>query len=93
MELVGYRMSRREIRDVYYSIYLLRRSPGSLSCRELRKKKGYTGYTLLPADSVAKTDVLRTEAKDVGAQGGEWVWSDPLQSYEAALWAAHARKP
>ena len=27
------------------------------------------------------------EAKDLGAHGGEWVGMDPLQSYEAALWA------
>ena len=34
MELVGYQMSRREIRDIYHSVYLLRRSLGSPSCGE-----------------------------------------------------------
>ena len=34
MELVGYRTSRKEVRDIYQSVYLLRRSPGSRSCRE-----------------------------------------------------------
>ena len=29
MELVGYQASRKEIRDVYHSVYLLRRPPGS----------------------------------------------------------------
>ena len=31
------------------------------------------------------------EAEDLGAHGGEWVGSDPLQSYEVALWAIHQR--
>ena len=39
MELVGYWTSRKEIRDMYYSVYLLRRSPGSLSCRESRRRR------------------------------------------------------
>ena len=30
MELVGYHTSQREMRDVYQSIYLLRRAPGLL---------------------------------------------------------------
>ena len=34
MELVGYQTSRREMRDIYHSMYLLRRPPGSPSCRE-----------------------------------------------------------
>ena len=31
MELVGYQTSRKEMRDIYHSMYLLRRSPGSPS--------------------------------------------------------------
>ena len=34
MELVGYQMSRKEMRDIYHSVYLLRRFPGSPSCGE-----------------------------------------------------------
>ena len=34
MELVGYQMSRKEMRDIYHSMYLLRRSLGSSSCGE-----------------------------------------------------------
>ena len=34
MELVGYQTSRKEIRDVYHSVYLLRRPLGSPSCGE-----------------------------------------------------------
>ena len=34
MELVGYHISWKEIRDIYQSIYLLRRSLGLPSCRD-----------------------------------------------------------
>ena len=34
MELVGYQTSRQEMRDIYHSVYLLRRFPGSPSCGE-----------------------------------------------------------
>ena len=90
MELVGYRTSRREIRDVHYNVYLLRRSPGSLSCRELRRRRAIQDKL-----SYLQTRLQRwtysAEAKDLGAQGGEWVWSDPSQSYEVALQAAHQK--
>ena len=39
MELVGYYMSQKEIRDVYQSIYLLQRAPGLPPCgAQLRRK-------------------------------------------------------
>ena len=34
MELGGYQTSRKEIRDIYHSVYLLRRIPGTPSCGE-----------------------------------------------------------
>ena len=34
MELVGYQTSRREMWDIYHSVYLLRRTPGTPSCGE-----------------------------------------------------------
>ena len=34
MELMGYQTSRKEIRDVYHSVYLLKRSLGSPSYGE-----------------------------------------------------------
>ena len=33
MELVGYRTSRKEMREIYHSVYLLRRAQGTPSCR------------------------------------------------------------
>ena len=85
MELVGYRMSRKEIRDVYHSVYLLRRSPGSLSCGESRRRRAIQDI-LSSLQTRLQRRTYSTEAKDLGAQGGEWVGLDPPQSYEAALW-------
>ena len=90
MELVGYWMSRKEIRDMCHSVYLLRRSPGSPSCVESRKRRAIQDIL-----SSLQTQLQRwtypTEAEDLGAHGGEWVGSDPLQSYEVALWATCQR--
>ena len=34
MKLVGYQTSRKDMRDIYHSVYLLRRTPGTPSCGE-----------------------------------------------------------
>ena len=39
MKLVGYWTSHKEIRDLYHSIYLLRRSPGPLPCGPQQRKE------------------------------------------------------
>ena len=39
MELVGYWTSRKEMRDIYHSVYLLRRSPGTPSCGEWERRR------------------------------------------------------
>ena len=44
MELVGYNTSKKEIRDIYQSVYLLWRAPG-LPLAEPTKEKGHPGYT------------------------------------------------
>ena len=90
MELVGYQMSRKEIRDVYYSVYLLRRSPGSPSCMESRRRRAIQDI-LSSLQTQLQRRTYPTEAKDLGAHGGEWVGLDPPQSYEVSLWAAHQR--
>ena len=90
MELVEYQMSRKEIREVYHSVYLLRRSPGSPSCMESRRKRAIQDI-LSSLQTWLQRQTYPAKAKDLGAHGGEWVGSDPLQSYEAALWAACQR--
>ena len=39
MELVGYRTSQKEIRDIYHSIYLLQRAPGLPPCGTQTRRK------------------------------------------------------
>ena len=90
MELVGYRMSRREIRNVYHSVYLFRRSLGTPSCGESRRRRAMQDI-LSSLQTRLQRRTYSAEAEDLGAQGGEWVGSDPLGSYEAALWAAHQK--
>ena len=39
IKLVWYRTSHKEIRDLYHSVYLMRRSPGTLPCRPQQRRK------------------------------------------------------
>ena len=91
MELVGYQMSRKEIRDVCHSIYLLRRPLGSPSCGESRRRRVIQDI-LSSLQTWLQRQTYSTKSKDLGAHGGEWVELDPLQSYKAALWPP-TRKP
>ena len=71
---------------MYHSVYLLRRSPWSLSCGESRRRRAIQDI-LSSLQTRLQRWTYSAEAEDLGAQGGEWVGSDQLQSYEAALWA------
>ena len=39
LHIIGYHTSQKELRDVYHSVYLLNRAPGSPSCGEVRWKR------------------------------------------------------
>ena len=39
MKLLGYQTSHKEIRDLYHSVYLLRRSPGPLPCGPQKRRE------------------------------------------------------
>ena len=54
MELVGYRTSRKEIWDVYQSVYVLWRLPGIPSCGEQIRKRTIRDISLFPKRSHAK---------------------------------------
>ena len=90
MELVGYQMSRKEMRDIYHSVYLLRRSPGSPSCGEQQRRRAI--QDILSSLMVRLQRWTHpTATKDLGPQEGEWLGLDQQGSYEVALWAAHQR--
>ena len=86
MELVGYWMSRQEVQDIYHSVYLLQRCPGSPSCGVLRRRAIQDILSSLQAWVQRLTYSAETEGP--GAHGGKKVGTEPLQSYEAALQAA-----
>ena len=39
LHIIGYHTSRKELRDVYHSVYLLNRPLGSPSCGEVKQKR------------------------------------------------------
>ena len=87
MELVGYRTSRQEMWDIYHSVYLLQRCPGSPSCRASRRRRAIQDI-LSSLQAQVQRQTYSTETKGPGAHGGKRVGTKPLQSYEVALWAA-----
>ena len=46
MELVGYRTSRKEMRNIYHSVYLLRRTPGLLPVGSKKEEELSMTYSL-----------------------------------------------
>ena len=83
MELVGYRTSRKEMRDIYHSVYLLRRAPGTPSCGERERRR-------VIHDILASLTV-QLQRQTQSATTEEWARMGQEGSYEAALWAAHHR--
>ena len=39
LHLIGYHTSRKELRDVFHSMYLLNRTPGFPSCGEVKRRR------------------------------------------------------
>ena len=87
MELVGYQTSRREMWDIYHSVYLLWRCPGSPSCGALRRRRAIQDI-LSSLQSQLQSWTYSAKTEGPGAHGRERVETEPLQSYEVALWAA-----
>ena len=90
MELVGYQTSRKEMWDVYHSVYLLWRCPGSPSCRASRRRRAIQDI-LSSLQARLERQMYSAETEGPGAHGRERVGTEPLQSYEAVLWATHQK--
>ena len=89
MWLIGYRTSRREMREVYHSVYLLNRSLGFPSCGEVRRRRAIQDI-LSSLETWQQRWTYAAETQDLGTCGREWE-SDMPHSYEAALRAAHQK--
>ena len=90
MELVGYQTSRKEIQNVYHSMYLLWRCPGSPSCGALRRRRAIQDI-LSSLQAWLERQTYSAETEGPGSHGRERVGTKPAQSYEVALWAAHQK--
>ena len=74
MELVGYWMSRQEMWDIYHSIYLLQRCPGSPSGGVLRRKRAIQDI-LSSLQAQVQRQIYSTETEGPGAHGGKGGWN------------------
>ena len=87
VELVSYRTSRKEMRDIYHGVYLLRRTPGTPSCGEQERRRVIHD---IPASLVVwlLRQTQPTTTGDVSPHAGEWVGLGQQESYKVALQAA-----
>ena len=83
LHLIGYHTSRKELRDVYHSVYLLNRAPGFPSCGEVKRRRAI--------QEILSSLQNRTSPAEAGDAPGNERESAPLQTYEAALWVAHQK--
>ena len=90
MELVGYHMSQKEIRDIYQSIYLLWRAPGLSSCRDWLRRKAIQDI-LSSLKSQMHRHGCSTSARDLDSQEEEQVRPNWWGSYKEALRVACQR--
>ena len=90
MELVGYHTSRKEIRDIYQSVYLLQRAPGLPSCRDRLRKKAVQDI-LSSLKSRLHRHRCSIAARDLEPQEEEQVRLNWQGSYKEALRVPHQR--
>ena len=83
LHIIGYHTSRKELRDVYHSVYLLNRAPGSPSCGEVKQKRAIWEILSLLQERLWRWTFLCTDAKDA-PENKMGLASSP--TYEVALW-------
>ena len=87
LHLIGYHTSRKELRDVYHSVYLLNRAPGFPSCGEVKRRRAIQEILSSLQDRLQR-QTSSTEARDTPGNERE---SASLQMYEVALQVAHQK--
>ena len=87
LHLIGYHTSRKELRDVYHSVYLLNIAPGFPSCGEVKRKRAIQEILSSLQERVQRW-TPSAYAKD--APGNEMDLA-PLPTYEAALQDVHCK--
>ena len=84
LQLIGYHTSRKELKDMYHSVYLLNRVPGFPSCGEVQRRRAIQEILSSLWDRIQRW-TSPAEARDAPGDAGE---PTPSQSYKAALWVA-----
>ena len=84
LHLIGYHTSRKKLRDVYRSVYLLNRAPGFPSCGEVKRRRAIQEILSSLWNRLQRW-TSSAEAKD--APGNERELAPP-STYEVALWVA-----
>ena len=96
IRLVGYRTSHEEIRDLYHSVYLMRRLPGPLPCGPQWRRKGiwdilsslrnclHQWVYPIATEEDAREAVNKSQSRPRG-------WEDPHEETLQEVWAAHQR--
>ena len=78
------------MRDVYHSVHLLRRSPGSPSYGEWQRRRAI--HDILASLMVQlQRQMHPSTTKDMSLHTGGWDGLGQQESYEVALWVAHHR--
>ena len=75
------------MRDIYHSVYLLRRTPGTPSCGEWERRRVI--HDILTSLTVRlQRQTQPTTTRDVSPYVGEWIGLGQQESYKVVLWTA-----
>ena len=87
LHMIGYHTSRKELRDIYHSVYLLNRALGSPSCGEVRWKRAIWEIHSLLQERLQR----QTSSANAEDAPGNKMGLAPLPMYEAALQDVHRK--
>ena len=87
LHIIGYHTSRKELRDVYHSVYLLNRALGSPSCGEVKWKRAIQEILSLLQERLRR----RTSSANAKDAPKNKMGSASSPTYEVALWEVHRK--
>ena len=91
MELVGYRMSCKDIWDIYQSVFLLWRLPGLPCCGNEQRKKMIQDICSSLIDRMQRHGYSTTTTEGMEQEEEQWPRLNRWEPYEEALRAAHQK--
>ena len=91
MELVGYQTSHKEIRDIYHSVYLLRRPLGLSPCGNQWRRRAIHNILSSLTSWLHWHGYPAMTGEDQGSQEEQLPRPSRRESYEEVLREAHQR--